>query len=173
VATLPGFAAGEGSPPARSAPESLGPPRGRREIVALMLEEESRLAGRVRRLAEFLTASDAVRVSVCRDGEEIEVARHARLPAFDGTGTADGSTGDAATVLLDTIKADLVGIFHFSRPAPLEGEMLEQDRELAYIEALGIRNPVHSLGAGRIVTMSCADGDPVEYGQPLFHIDRG
>jgi acetyl-CoA carboxylase biotin carboxyl carrier protein len=76
-------------------------------------------------------------------------------------------------VRLDAIKADLVGIFHLSRPAPSEGDLLEGDRELAYIEALGIRNPVRSLGAGRVVSIKRSDGDPVEYGQVLFEIDRG
>jgi biotin carboxyl carrier protein len=51
--------------------------------------------------------------------------------------------------------------------------MLESDRELAYVDALGIRNPVRSLGGGRVVSVLCADGQPVEYGQVLFEIDRG
>jgi acetyl-CoA carboxylase biotin carboxyl carrier protein len=71
------------------------------------------------------------------------------------------------------IKADLVGIFHLSRPPVREGEALEGDRELAYVDALGIRNPVRSLGAGRVISVLCRDGQPVEYGQVLFEIDRG
>jgi biotin carboxyl carrier protein len=73
---------------------------------------------------------------------------------------------------LDAIKAGYVGIFRLGRPAPFEGELLSADRELGYIEQLGIRNVVHSLGAGRIVTIASADGAPVEYGQPLFLVDR-
>jgi biotin carboxyl carrier protein len=56
---------------------------------------------------------------------------------------------------------------------PSEGEVLEGDRELAFIEALGIRNPVRSRGAGRILTIRRAEGDAVEYGAVLFDIDRG
>jgi biotin carboxyl carrier protein len=65
-----------------------------------------------------------------------------------------------------------VGVFRLSRPVPHEGERLEGDRELAYVEALGIRNPVRSLGGGRVSVIRCRDGDPVEYGQPLFEIER-
>jgi biotin carboxyl carrier protein len=152
-----------------------------------MPQEEIRLSERVRRLAEFLATSDAVRVRIERDGEEIELVRrlgagHAASRAqavapLDATmpernGVLD-STSHIVAADLEPIKADLVGIFRLGRPAPVEGELLDEDRELGYIEALGIRNPIHSLGGGRIVTIASADGSPVEYGQPLFLLDRG
>jgi biotin carboxyl carrier protein len=64
-------------------------------------------------------------------------------------------------------------VFHLSRPAPSEGQTFDGDRELGYIEALGIRTPVHSMGAGRLVRIAATDESPVEYGQPLFSIARG
>jgi biotin carboxyl carrier protein len=85
----------------------------------------------------------------------------------------DDAPAELPAARLDAISAELVGIFHLSRPAPVEGEILDDDRELAYIEALGIRNPVHSLGAGRIAQIAATDGAAVEYGQPLFLLDRG
>ena len=138
-------------------------------------EDESAIAARMRRLAEFLTASDAVRVRIERDGEELEVGRAPGPAPLDSALASDGaaSVSEPAPRRLDAIKADLVGVFRLSRPAPVEGELLEGDRELAYVEALGIRNPVHSLGAGRIVTIAAGDGQPVEYGQALFYVDRG
>ena len=51
-------------------------------------------------------------------------------------------------------------------------ETFDGDRELAHIEALGIRTPVHSMGAGRLLRIAATDGSPVEYGQPLFSIAR-
>jgi acetyl-CoA carboxylase biotin carboxyl carrier protein len=133
----------------------------------------STLTDRIRRLANFLTESDAVGVSIEREDGIVEIRRrmHAEDPAAAGI-FADGLAEPVAR-RLDAIKADLVGIFRFSRPAPVEGEILESDRELGYVEALGIRNPVHSLGAGRIATITTLDGAAVEYGQPLFFIDRG
>ena len=44
-------------------------------------------------------------------------------------------------------RPDTSASFGWARPAPFEGELLEADRELGYIEQLGIRNVVHSLGA--------------------------
>ncbi len=49
---------------------------------------------------------------------------------------------------------------------------VEGDRELAYVETLGIRNPVRSRGPGRVAMIYVTDGQPVEYGQPLFAIER-
>jgi acetyl-CoA carboxylase biotin carboxyl carrier protein len=63
-------------------------------------------------------------------------------------------------------------VLRFSRPQVNEGHNLDSDRELAFVEALGIRNPVRSRGAGRIAAVFVTDGQPVEYGQPLFAIER-
>ena len=132
------------------------------------------LAERVRRLADLFVSTDLMRIRIEREHEQIELGRRSqRAPAQVESYGELADALEAAPVRLDSIKADLVGIFHFSRPAPGEGDLLEGDRELAYIEALGIRNPVRSLGTGRIVSIKRSEGDPVEYGQVLFEIDRG
>jgi biotin carboxyl carrier protein len=131
------------------------------------------VAERVRRLAAFMEGSDVVRVRIEREDEELDVARHSRPVAAPPQTRPETTAAGLASKELDAIRADLVGVFHLGRPAPLEGDLLEADRELAYVEALGIRNPVHSLGPGRIVTIVVADGTPVEYGQALFLVDRG
>jgi biotin carboxyl carrier protein len=137
-----------------------------------MSSEERSIAERVRQLAKFLAESDAVVVRIERPDDTIEVARYRLTEAPPASSpSVDGALHEAAQ-RVESIKADLVGIFRLSRPVPFEGERLEEDRELAYIEALGMRNPVRSLGAGRIVSIAVADGVPVEYGQRLFLLDR-
>jgi biotin carboxyl carrier protein len=133
------------------------------------------IAHRIAQIAELLSTTDALRVRIKRDGEELEVGRSRHTHALL---TAEALQSDAVVVELpprkiDAITAELVGIFHLGRPAPVEGELIDEDRELAYIEALGIRNPVRSLGPGRIVGIAAPDGAPVEYGQSLFMLDRG
>lgn len=137
-------------------------------------DQSTDLAARVRELAEVFVSTDLLRLRIERENESIELGRNRAVPP--GAPEPDGdleSQLEAIPVRLETIASDLVGIFHFSRPAPAVGDLLESDRELAYVEALGIRNPVRSRGAGRIMTILRADGDAVEYGQPLFEIDRG
>lgn len=154
------------------ASELAGVARVERETVAAMSQEEMLSASeRVRVLARFLTQGEATRVRIRRGEEAIEVAAMPRAAQPMAAASRDSAETPAQRV--EAIKADLVGIFHLGRPAPAEGEFFESDRELGYIEALGIRTPVHSMGAGRLVSVATIDGAPVEYGQPLFLVARG
>lgn len=128
------------------------------------------LTARVRHLAELLRETGLLRLRVERDGEAFEVGGQ---PAVAAVATPAPVEPEEPRRSVETIRADLVGIVRFGRSTPVEGERLEGDRELAYVEALGIRNPVRSLGAGRITALLCHDGEAVEYGQPLFEVDRG
>jgi 2-amino-4-hydroxy-6-hydroxymethyldihydropteridine diphosphokinase len=143
-----------------------------RETIAAMSQEEATSASeRVRALARFLAEGEATRVRIRRGNEEIELSAAPRVRAT--APPAQRAGGERTTQRVDAIRADLVGMFHLSRPAPMEGEVFEGDRELGYIEALGIRTPIHSMGAGRLVSVATPDGAPVEYGQPLFLVARG
>jgi biotin carboxyl carrier protein len=132
------------------------------------------IVARVRSLVEVFAETDLVRVRIEREGEHIELGRPAsRRPLAAAPEAAALIAEPAPSISLETIRADLVGIFRLGRPAPFEGEILTVGRELAYVEALGIRNPVRSRGAGRIVSILSCDGDAVDYGHPLFELDRG
>ena len=140
-----------------------------------MSEEQpaSPVASRVRALADYFVGTDLLRLRIERESEQIELGRRRLHPDLVPPLPGDLAAHEAPPVKLDAIKADLVGIFRLSRPAPSPGDLLESDRELAYVEALGIRNPVRSRGTGRIVSVLTLDGAAVEYGQVLFEIDRG
>ncbi len=152
--------------------ELAGVARVERESVTVMSEERGLASERVRALAHFLAQTDAVRVRVEDAQGEIELVAAAKAPR-PPAGSTETKAPEVAAQRIDAIKADLVGIFHLSRPAPVEGDMLDGDRELGYIEALGIRTPIHSMGSGRLVSVATADAMPVEYGQPLFLVARG
>ena len=132
---------------------------------------EDTIAERVRPLAAAFRDGGLTRLTV-RDGEfEVEFRRS---PAVTGASAAPSAPAHppAAARPVDAILSDVVGIVCFTRPAVTEGMVLEGDRELAFVETLGIRNPVRSRGAGRIAMIYVTDGQPVEYGQPLFAIER-
>jgi biotin carboxyl carrier protein len=131
------------------------------------------LAARVRRLAEFLASEQVLSVRIERDGDEIELRRRPHAVTQAEVRQDGPIFVELSKPSLEAIKAGYVGIFRLGRPAPFEGELLDADRELGYIEQLGIRNVIHSLGGGRIVTIASTDGAAVEYGQPLFLVDRG
>jgi acetyl-CoA carboxylase biotin carboxyl carrier protein len=132
---------------------------------------EDTIAERVRPLARAFSDGGLTRLRV-RDGEfDVEFRR---APAtLSGSGAAASPAKEpAAARSVDAILADVVGIVRYLRPAVSEGMALEGDRELAYVETLGIRNPVRSRGPGRVAMIYVTDGQPVEYGQPLFAIER-
>ncbi len=131
---------------------------------------EDTIAERVRPLAQAFNDGGLTRLKV-RDGEfEVELRR---APASAAAAAARGAAAEPAPArAVDAILADVVGIVRFLRPPVVEGMELEADRELAYVETLGIRNSVRSRGAGRLAMIYVTDGQPVEYGQPLFAIER-
>jgi acetyl-CoA carboxylase biotin carboxyl carrier protein len=132
---------------------------------------EDTIAERVRPLAQAFNDGGLTRLKV-RDGEfEVEFRRAPATLTQSGA-AARPANEPAAARPIDAILADVVGIVRFSRPAVNEGMLLDGDRELAFVETLGIRNAVRSRGPGRVAMIYVSDGQPVEYGQPLFAIER-
>ena len=135
---------------------------------------EDVIATRARALAGALAEAGFARLRV-RDGEtEIELRRR---PAAASVAPVPAAAPPAeapkpAARRDDLIASDVVGVVRLSRPVVVEGQQLDSDRELAYVETLGIRNPVRSRGAGRVSAVFVTEGQPVEFGQPLFAIER-
>jgi acetyl-CoA carboxylase biotin carboxyl carrier protein len=137
---------------------------------------EDVIAMRARALAGALTEAGFARLRV-RDGDtEIELRR---APCANGVSVAAAAPASAAEPVAvpaerraDLIASDVVGVLRHVRPPIAEGQELDADRELASVETLGIRNPVRSRGGGRVVAVFVTEGQPVEYGQPLFAIER-
>jgi acetyl-CoA carboxylase biotin carboxyl carrier protein len=140
---------------------------------------EDVIAARARALAGALTEAGFARLRV-RDGDtEIELRRAPGAVSGAAPSPSSAPAAAAAEVAdrpperrVEVVASDVVGIVRLLRPAIGEGQELDGDRELAYVETLGIRNPVRSRGGGRVSTVFVSEGQPVEYGQPLFAIDR-
>jgi biotin carboxyl carrier protein len=134
---------------------------------------EDVIATRARALAGALTEAGFARLRV-RDGDtEIELRRAPRMGAVLPSPAPAAELEELpAERRADVIASDVVGVVRHARPPIAEGQDLEGDRELAAVETLGIRNPVRSRGSGRVVAVFVTEGQPVEYGQPLFAIER-
>ncbi len=75
-----------------------------------------------------------------------------------------------------TIEAPMVGTFYrASAPdaAPFvhEGDVVKEDQVLCIIEAMKLMNEIEAKMAARIVKILVENGQPVEYGQPLFLVE--
>jgi biotin carboxyl carrier protein len=132
---------------------------------------DDQIESRVRALAETLVREGLEAVSVA-DGEiEIELSRSLALPA-ELADAPDEQAEAGSGPEYDVLTSDVVGRIRFLRPPVVVGAAVDSDRELAFIEALGIRNPVRSRGAGRVAVVYVEEGQAVDYGAPLFAIDR-
>jgi len=72
----------------------------------------------------------------------------------------------------DMINADVVGIFAAAPDVPPPGSHIAEDQVLGYIEALKLKHPVRSGGPCVLVSQIVEDDQPVDFGEPLFVVDR-
>jgi acetyl-CoA carboxylase biotin carboxyl carrier protein len=73
----------------------------------------------------------------------------------------------------DTINAEVVGIFRDVAEPPATGDKLGAGRVLGHIEALRLRNEVRCPIDCVLVAQVVVDGQPVDFGEPLFVVDSG
>jgi len=76
---------------------------------------------------------------------------------------------------LQIIKSPIVGTF-FRAPSPTSesfvkiGDHVEQDSVVCIIEAMKLMNEIQAEISGEVIKIYVENGQPVEYGQPLFGI---
>ncbi|HKW74998.1 MAG TPA: acetyl-CoA carboxylase biotin carboxyl carrier protein [Terriglobales bacterium] len=79
----------------------------------------------------------------------------------------------AAEEELHLVKSPIVGTFYES-PAPgapafiKPGDQVQAGQTLCIIEAMKLMNEIESDATGEVVKILATNGQPVEYGQPLF-----
>lgn len=86
--------------------------------------------------------------------------------------------GSAPAPPTEIVRAHRVGIFH--RAAEFDGEALAAvgdwltlGRQLGSIECMDLYDEIDCPAAGRLLGVFVDDGQPVEFGQPLFHLELG
>jgi acetyl-CoA carboxylase biotin carboxyl carrier protein len=101
----------------------------------------------------------------------------APVPTAAATAAAAAAArAEAAAKADQTVTAPMVGTF-YSAPAPGAKAFVDIGSEvkvgdvLCIIEAMKMMNQIESDKAGRIVSVLAKNGDPVEFGQPLFVIE--
>jgi acetyl-CoA carboxylase biotin carboxyl carrier protein len=152
-----------------------------RELVALLRDNE---------LAELELENEGFRVRLRRDPAVAE-SSHASVPHHDPapapppapTPAASGPAhlGTQATTAaaqdqdLHIIQSPIVGTFYRS-PSPTAdafvkiGSNVEPETVVCIIEAMKLMNEIQAETRGEVVKIYVENGQPVEYGQPLFGI---
>jgi len=76
-----------------------------------------------------------------------------------------------------SIKSPMVGTFYIapspgSEPFVKVGDVVRKGQTIAIIEAMKIMNEIEAEFDCRIVSMLAEDGEPVEFGMPLFGVEK-
>jgi acetyl-CoA carboxylase biotin carboxyl carrier protein len=118
-----------------------------------------------------------------RAGVVVPAVAHAPTPSFSLGGAASAPPAAAAPAAkagalppgVKEIKSPMVGTFYRS-PSPdaasfVEvGDKVQEDTCLCIIEAMKVMNEIKAEVKGEIVKVCAANGEAVEYGEPLFHV---
>lgn len=120
-------------------------------------------------------------LDIARLGQLLSPAGHAPPAVSQGIHAvaSAGSAGPEATATpveeekLHIVKSPIVGTFYESSspgsPAFVKiGDTIENGQVLCIVEAMKLMNEIESDGAGEVVKRLVTNGQPVEYGQPLF-----
>jgi len=141
----------------------------------------------IRELADLLSETDLSEIEVENAGTRVRVARQtgvlmaspgempAAIPA-GGASAAAPSTGDSGgEVPQGTIRSPMVGtVYRSPEPgaAPFVeiGDRVSEGQTCLIVEAMKTMNHIPSPHAGTVTAILIEDGQPVEYGEPLFAV---
>jgi acetyl-CoA carboxylase biotin carboxyl carrier protein len=138
----------------------------------------------IRQLIDLLKETDITEIQVERDGVKLKIKRERFMRSFEiGSQTVKqaGASAEAKEEAEDaqrliTITSPIVGVFHRS-PAPEAppfveaGSAVKKGQVLCIVEAMKLMNEIESDADGVISKILIENGQPVEYGEPLFLIE--
>jgi acetyl-CoA carboxylase biotin carboxyl carrier protein len=144
---------------------------------------------KVKKLIELLEESKINEIEIHEGEESVRISRHGGVTQTimhsPGVGdqtlsqpaptTATPTQQPVAVETGHTVKSPMVGTFYASAspgsPPFVEiGQIVEEGDVICIIEAMKIMNQIEADASGKITKILAQNGDPVEYGQPLFVI---
>jgi len=121
----------------------------------------------VREILRIIDESDLDELRIETDELSLHVVR---------SGVAPEAEPAPVSAEADAIVAPMLGTF-YRAPAPGEppfvdvGSRVEPDTIVCIIEVMKMMNSVHAGFAGTIAEIYVENGEPVEYGAPLFRVE--
>jgi acetyl-CoA carboxylase biotin carboxyl carrier protein len=145
---------------------------------------------KVKKLIELVEESGIAELEITEGDDSVRICRYVGSipapvpapPAIQTQPPAAASPAPAAEPAAEsgavghTVTAPMVGTF-YSAPAPGAKSFVQIGSEvgegdvLCIIEAMKMMNQIESDVAGKIVSVLAENGEPVEFGQPLFIIE--
>lgn len=145
---------------------------------------------KIKKLIELLEESGLAELEISEGEESVRIARFTQgvnvvaqgqpmampMQAASAPATAPPAAVPAEHRDENMVTAPMVGTFYAS-PAPGAKPFVEVGQEvrigqvLCVIEAMKMMNQIESERAGKVVAVLAKNGEPVEFGQPLFAIE--
>lgn len=152
---------------------------------------------KVKKLIELLEESGIAEIEIKEGEESVRISRHppggaqapiihyaappaapvyAALPPSAPAATTAGAAASAASRADHTVTAPMVGTFYASATPGAKsfvdiGSEVNVGDTLCIIEAMKMMNQIESDKSGRVTAVLVKNGEPVEFGQPLFIIE--
>ncbi len=143
----------------------------------------------VRKLADILKDTGLTEIEVAQGELKIRVSRTAAAPAAQPAGVSyaaapaptqaaapEAAPAPAAPAAVDAVKSPMVGTIYL-QPQPdaprfvKVGDKVTEGQTLLIIEAMKTMNPIPSPKAGKVTQILVADGQAVEFGEPLVVVE--
>jgi acetyl-CoA carboxylase biotin carboxyl carrier protein len=148
---------------------------------------------KVKKLIELLEESGISELEISEGEESVRISRHPRAgmqmaapqaPITQAAPLTAAAPATAATSAAErpprndehTVTSPMVGTYYSSaspgaKPFVEIGSEIKVGQILCIIEAMKMMNQIESDKEGRVTAMLAKNGEPVEFGQPLFIIE--
>ena len=147
---------------------------------------------KVKKLIELLEESGIAEIEISEGEESVRISRYPQnvtvaQPALPAAGQAAPAAAPAAAAPAaapaapasnpdNVITAPMVGTYYASaapgaKPFVQVGDEVKAGDVLCIIEAMKMMNQIESEKEGRVAAILARNGEPVEFGQPLFVVE--
>lgn len=140
---------------------------------------------KLKKLIDLVEASGIAELEITEGEEKVRIAKGGQITVAPAAGIAaaapsapTATVADAAAATAEqghTMKAPMVGTFYRSSapdatPFVEIGQTVKEGETICIIEAMKLMNEIEADASGTVVAILVENGQPVEYGQPLFVI---
>jgi acetyl-CoA carboxylase biotin carboxyl carrier protein len=143
----------------------------RRELTPQIISAPSAPAAQPQSSAPASSTTEAAKAESASSAQGAQTHSQPKHPGAEAEASASADEG------LYIIPSPIVGTFYRS-PSPTAdpfiriGSHVEPDTTVCIIEAMKLMNEIQSETTGEVVKIYVENGQPVEYGQPLFGIKQ-
>jgi acetyl-CoA carboxylase biotin carboxyl carrier protein len=144
---------------------------------------------KLKKLIDLVEASGIAELEITEGEEKVRIAKGGQVTVAQAAGvttaapapTLPTSAAAAAEPAAEpaeqghTMKAPMVGTFYRAaapdaKPFVEIGQTVQEGQTICIVEAMKLMNEIEADASGTVVAILVENGQPVEYGQPLFVI---